>query len=79
MVVSIGIIFGQWGLVIIGQAKLLGKIYLFFGCLHLTYVFVMLMKFGIFGAAISILITETLISFFLFLMFVRQLKKWVII
>lgn len=79
IIISFGILFGQWGLVVIGESKLLGKIYIYGSILHLSYVFVFLNYAGIIGAAFSILITETIISVALFLNFMNVIRKWEII
>ena len=76
IVISLGILFGQWGLIVIGEAKLLGKVYVTAGFLHLTHIFLLLHFFGIYGAAISILLTESIASLMLFLSFYKKIKRW---
>lgn len=76
LIISLGVIFGQWGLIVIGESKVLGKIYLIAGLLHLSYIFIMLNYFGIYGAAVSIVLTESLVSVFLLVMFLRKIKNW---
>ena len=76
IIISLGILFGQWGLIVIGESKLLGKVYLIAGFVHLTHIFILLHFFGIYGAAISILLTESIASLMLFLGFYKKVKKW---
>ena len=78
LIVSFGIIFGQWGLIVIGEFKLLGKIYIYGGLTHLTYIFIFLHFFGIYGAAIAIVMTEFLISLALFFAFINKVKNGII-
>ncbi|OUY06690.1 flippase [Acinetobacter populi] len=75
IVISLGILFGQWGLIVIDEAKILGKIYIYAGFLHLTYIFLLLHFWGIYGAAISIVITESIVSLVLFLVFLKRISK----
>lgn len=76
LVISLGVIFGQWGLIVIGESRILGKVYLIAGLLHLSYVFIMLNHYGVYGAAVSIVLTESLVSIFLFILFFRKIRCW---
>lgn len=76
LIISLGVIFGQWGLIAIGESKILGKIYLIAGLLHLSYIFILLKLDGIYGAAISIVLTESLVSMFLSIFFFKKIKTW---
>lgn len=62
VIISIAIVFGQWGLVNLGMEKILTKIYIIASILHLCYVFVFIHYLHMLGLAISILITEALAS-----------------
>lgn len=75
-VISLGIIFGQWGLIVIGEAKVLGRIYVLGGVSHLFHIFILIYYYDIYGAALSIIITESLVSFMLFLAFCKKIKQW---
>ncbi|MEB3796137.1 MULTISPECIES: flippase [Acinetobacter] len=76
LVISLGILFGQWGLIVIGEAKLLGKIYILGGLSHLLHIFILIYYYDIYGAAVSIVITETIVSLMLFLGFCKKIKQW---
>lgn len=76
LVISLGILFGQWGLIVIGEAKLLGKIYILGGLSHLLHIFILINYYDIYGAAVSIVITETIVSLMLFLGFCKKIKQW---
>lgn len=75
-IICLGIIFGQWGLIIIDKGKILGRIYLLGGLFHLSYAIFLMMKYGIYGAAISIIITELGITIALAYYFIKSLKSW---
>lgn len=75
VIICFGILFGQWGLLVIGESKILGIIYTLGGFLHLSYVFIFLHFWGIYGGAYSIVITETVISITLFICFLKKIKQ----
>lgn len=75
VIASFAIIFGQWGLVNLNKQFTLSKIYMCVGLLHLSYVFVFLNFWGIYGAAYSILLTESLVSLVIFIVFLRVLNN----
>ena len=75
IIISFGILFGQWGLIVIGEAKVLGKIYIYAGVFHLLHIFILLKFFGIYGGAVSIVITESIVSMLLGIVFFKKLNK----
>lgn len=75
VIISLGILFGQWGLIVIGQAKALGKIYIYAGIFHLLHIFLLLKYFGIYGGAVSIVLTELVVSIMLCIAFFKKLNN----
>lgn len=75
-IVSLAIIFGQWGLVNIGSGNVLSRIYLFSAFIHLLHVFVMCYFWGIYGAAISVIFTETMVTILIIFWFYQEFNKW---
>lgn len=75
-IVSLAIVFGQWGLVNIGSGHVLSRIYLLSAFVHLLHVFIMCYFWGIYGAAISVMFTETLVTALIIIGFFREYKKW---
>ncbi|HDS8991401.1 TPA: flippase [Klebsiella pneumoniae subsp. pneumoniae] len=74
-IITLAIIFGQWGLVNIGKSKTLSKIYMFGGITHLTHIFFMIKLFGIYGAVISSLITESILTLLMIYFFIKEVRK----
>lgn len=75
-IVSLAILFGQWGLVNIGKGSVLSKIYLYCALCHLIYICISAYIWGIYGAAISVVITESLVTLCIVLNFFKEYKKW---
>ncbi|GKW39309.1 flippase [Pectobacterium carotovorum] len=76
MIITLAIIFGQWGLVNIGKSSVLSKIYMFGGVVHLTYVFFMINQWGVYGAVFSTLITESFLTALMIYHFLKEIKKY---
>ncbi|WP_213811168.1 flippase, partial [Klebsiella michiganensis] len=75
-VVSIAIVFGQWGLVNIGKQNVLSKIYLISGMFHLVHIFFAIHFFGGIGAAYSVLFTESFVSLLMIIFFIKYNKEY---
>lgn len=74
-IISIAIIYGQWGLVNIGKQGVLSKIYMSSGLFHLTHIFIAIHFFGGVGAAFSVLLTESLVSILILICFIKYREK----
>ncbi|ENT2991082.1 flippase [Klebsiella quasipneumoniae] len=75
-IISIAIVFGQWGLINLGAEKILSKVYILASLFHLSYVFILMDVYKGVGLAISILITETIVSALMFYLFISKVKQW---
>lgn len=73
--ISLSIVFGQWGLINLNKEKTLSKVYIVAGLVHLIHIFIFLKLFGVLGAAYSIVITESLVSLVLIICFFRICRK----
>jgi len=74
-IITLAIIFGQWGLVNIGESKKLSKIYVMGSITHILHVFFTIKYFGIYGAITSSLFTETLLTTTMAATFICEIKK----
>jgi PST family polysaccharide transporter len=74
-IITLAVIFGQWGLVNIGESKKLSKIYVIGSATHILHIFITIKYFGLYGAIISTLITETLITLTMIVTFFYEVKK----
>jgi len=72
MIISLAIIFGQWGLVNMNRSKVLSKIYLAAAFIHVFYMCLLCYFYNIYGAAISVVITETIVSGLIMLFFIKS-------
>lgn len=73
--ISLSIVFGQWGLINLNKEKTLSKVYIIAGLLHLIHIFIFLKLFGVLGAAYSIVITESLVSIVLVICFLKVYRN----
>lgn len=74
-IITLAVIFGQWGLVNIGESKKLSKIYVIGSFTHVLHVFFTIKYFGIYGAIFSSLFTETLLTTAMATTFLYEIKK----
>lgn len=61
VIISLSIVLGQWGLIVIGKAKTLSKIYICGAIFHLVYLYPLVTYFSISGLVYSVILTELLI------------------
>jgi PST family polysaccharide transporter len=76
VIISLSIVLGQWGLVVLGRSKNLSKIYIVGALCHLLYIFPFIKYFSISGLVYSVILTELLIcSMMAFCLFFALKKK----
>lgn len=66
VIIGLAIVFGHFVMIHFGYQKALQKLYVVFSLLSLTYTFPLMMFYGGIGAAISVVVTEFLITFFMY-------------
>ncbi|EHK3304284.1 flippase [Escherichia coli] len=71
--ISIAIVIAQWGLISIGYAKVLTKIYIFGALIHLCYSPFIVKYYGIYSMLGCVILTETIVTMLIFIFF---MKKW---
>ena len=74
-IITLAVIFGQWGLVNIGESKKLSRIYVIGSFSHVLHVLITIKYFGIYGAIFSSLITETLLTTAMAVTFFYEIKR----
>lgn len=77
MIISCAIIFGQWGLVNLGKGKVLSKIYMYCAIIHISHICILAYIWGIYGAAISVVLTETIVTICITIAFFKEYKQWI--
>ncbi len=61
VIVSLSIVLGQWGLIVIGEARKLSYIYCICAIVHVLYLYPYIKSFGVFGVVYSIISTELIV------------------
>nr|ACA24819.1 Wzx [Escherichia coli] len=61
-IVSVAIVFSQWGMITLGREKILTKIYIVGALLHCTYAPFFTKNFGLFGTLTAVILTELTIT-----------------
>lgn len=70
-IISIAIVFGQWGLITLGKEKLLTKIYVIGALCHVGYSIPLVMGYNVYGMLVSVLITEFIITLMMIFSFYK--------
>lgn len=68
-IISFSVIYGQWGLIVIGKEKAMTKIYFFAAAAHAIYSVPLVIKYSTFGMVTSVMLTESMVSIFMFYVF----------
>lgn len=74
-IVSIGMVFGQWFLIGTKKDRILRNVYIIFSSIHLILLTPFILLFKNYGVAISILVTELLISLTFIYFYFKTLEK----
>lgn len=75
LVVSVAIVYGQWGLITLGKQKLLTKIYIIGAVMHCSYSIYMAKAYGLYGMLASVILTETLITCAIVICYINTKSK----
>lgn len=70
-IIGLAIVYGQWGLITIGRERVLAKIYSLGAVLHCIYSIPLVKLFGLYGMLSSVLLTETIITIIMIIIFLK--------
>ncbi|WNT14500.1 flippase [Citrobacter freundii] len=70
-IISLSVIYGQWGLIVIGKERVLTKIYCFAAVIHAAYSVPLVIKYSTIGMVISVFLTEAVVSILMIYFFNR--------
>lgn len=70
-IISIAIVFGQWGLITLGKRKITYKIYVIGALCHVGYSIPLVMGYNVYGMLVSVLITEFIITLMMIFSFYK--------
>ncbi|HHC4763080.1 TPA: flippase [Escherichia albertii] len=74
-IVSIAIVFAQWGLISIGYEKILTKIYLLGAILHLVYSPFVVRLYGLYSMLGCVILTELFLTIIIIVFYLREWKR----
>lgn len=75
-VISLAVVFGHWGLIVVGKEKALTKIYCFAAVLHVMYSIALVQKYSTYGMVLSVLLTEAIVTILIVIAFIRYRSSY---
>ncbi|MCS2154922.1 flippase [Scandinavium goeteborgense] len=74
-IVSIAIVFSQWGLITLGKERLLTRIYIVGAILHCVYAPIVTNIYGLYGTLLSVIVTEFTLTLLMGYFLIKVLKE----
>lgn len=75
-IISLAVVFGQWGLIVIGREKTLTKIYCTAAVIHVLYSVILVHKYSAYGMVFSVLLTEFIVTLLIIVAFIRHRSSY---
>lgn len=72
--ISCSVIYGQWGLIVLGYERTVTKIYCIAALLHLLYSLPLVLNYSLYGMVASVLMTEAVVAMLMLYTFLKRKK-----